>query len=153
MAESGDTEAQFSHTMMLDLGDGIPRNKKKAIYWLKKAAEQDLAVACYSLGIKYEFGNTVRQSSEEAANWFRKTAQQEMPMSQFHLGRLFLPGSDLRPDPVRAYAWLTLADYHGFPDALESRNIADGLLDEAERSRANNIIKQLKARIQQSKQE
>jgi TPR repeat protein len=149
LAESGDAEAQYSLAMMFDFGDNVPRDGEKAVYWLRKAAEQDLAAACYSLGVKYEFGSTVRQSSTQAAYWYRRAAFRDLPMAQFHLGLLYLPGSGLPPDPIQAYAWLTLAADHEYPEALANRDVADELLDKADRSRAEDMAAQLRKQVRQ----
>jgi uncharacterized protein len=149
LAESGDAEAQYSLAMMFDFGDTVPRDGEKAVYWLRKAAEQDLAAACYSLGVKYEFGSTVRQSSTQAAYWYRRAAFRDLPMAQFHLGLLYLPGSGLPPDPIQAYAWLTLAADHEYPEALANRDVADELLDKADRSRAEDMAAQLRKQVRQ----
>jgi len=153
LAESGDAEAQYSLAMMFDFGDGVPRDGEKAVFWLRRAADQNLAGACYALGIKYESGSTVRQSSTEAAAWYRLAALQDLPMAQFHLGRLHLPGSDLQPDPVQAYAWLTLAADHGYPEAPANRDTAAGFLNDADRSRAEDMIEQLRQQIRQRQEE
>jgi len=153
LAESGDAEAQYSLAMMFDFGDHVPRDGEQAVFWLRKAAAQNLVGACYSLGIKYEFGSTVRQNTTEAANWYRRAALQDLPMAQFHLGLLLLPGSDLRPDPVQAYAWLTLAADHEYPEARENRDAAAGLLDDADRSRAEDMTEQLREQIRQGRAE
>ncbi|MDD3619267.1 MAG: tetratricopeptide repeat protein [Desulfobulbaceae bacterium] len=149
LAEAGDAEAQYSLAMMYDLGNNLSRDEEKAVYWLRKAAEQDLAAACHALGIKYEFGSAVGQSSIEAAYWYRRAAVQDLPMAQFHLGLLHLESSDPGPDPVQAYAWLTLAAEHGYPEALANRDAAARLLDAAGRARAEELGELLRREIRQ----
>jgi len=50
--------------MMHDQGHTLPRDADKTVYWLSKAAEQNLPVACLYLGMKYEFGNGVGQDKK-----------------------------------------------------------------------------------------
>ncbi|HHO47026.1 MAG TPA: sel1 repeat family protein [Desulfobacteraceae bacterium] len=149
LAEAGDAEAQYSLAMMYDLGNNLSRDEEKAIYWFRKAAEQDLAAACHSLGIKYEFGSSVGQSSTEAAYWYRRAAVQDLPMAQFHLGLLHLEGAAPGSDPVQAYAWLTLAAEHDYPEALANRDAAAGLLDDEEKALAEELSERLRREIRQ----
>lgn len=44
-AEQGDAEAQFDLGVMYDYGDGVAKDKAKAVYWYTKAAEQGNAEA------------------------------------------------------------------------------------------------------------
>lgn len=149
LAQAGDAEAQFALAQLLDLGSGPAQNREEAMLWLRKAADQDLAAACYTLGLKYEFGATIRKDLRQAAAWYRRAALQDLPMAQFRLGLLHLPDDGSPPDPIPAFAWLSLAAEHDYPDAAEARDLAAGLLTPADRDRATEMREDLRQQIRQ----
>lgn len=151
LAEAGDGEAQFALAQILDLGSGPAQNREEAITWLRKAANQGLAAACFTLGLKYEFGATLQKDLKEAAAWYRRAALQDLPMAQYRLGLLHLPDDGTKPEPVPAFAWLSLAAEHGYPDAAASRDRAAGLLTPEDRTRAKEMREELRQQIRQQR--
>lgn len=146
LAEAGDGEAQFALAQILDLGSGPAQNREEAITWLRKAANQGLAAACFTLGLKYEFGATLRKDLKEAAAWYRRAALQDLPMAQYRLGLLHLP-DDGKPEPVPAFAWLSLAAEHGYPDAAATRDRVAGFLTPEDRTRAKGMREDLRRQV------
>lgn len=55
-AEAGDRGAQETLAAMYFIGDGVPVDREKQVFWLKKAAAQGSRYAYYRLGHNYEFG-------------------------------------------------------------------------------------------------
>ncbi|KAI8339962.1 hypothetical protein BC941DRAFT_419031 [Chlamydoabsidia padenii] len=55
-AKAGDTDAEFQVALMLSNGQGIPRDRKSAFHWYKKAADKNHKTALYSLGLFYAKG-------------------------------------------------------------------------------------------------
>ncbi|ORZ20807.1 hypothetical protein BCR42DRAFT_370755 [Absidia repens] len=55
-AKTGDTDAEFQVALMLSNGQGIPRDRKSAFHWYKKAADKNHKTALYSLGLFYAKG-------------------------------------------------------------------------------------------------
>jgi hypothetical protein len=153
LAQAGDAEAQFALAQFLDLGGGPAQDREEAVAWLQKAAEQDLAAACFTLGLKYEFGATLQRDLRQAAAWYRRAALQDLPMAQYRLGLLHLPDDGSPADPLPAFAWLSLAAEHGYPDAAEARDRAAGLLTPADRLRATEMREDLRQQIGQGRQQ
>lgn len=147
LAQAGDAEAQFALAQLLDLGSGPAQNREEAVTWLRKAADQDLAAACFTLGLKYEFGATLRKDLKQAAAWYRRAALHDLPMAQYRLGLLHLPDDGPSPEPIPAFAWLSLAAEHGYPDAAEARDLAAGLLTPEDRARAMEMREDLRQQI------
>ncbi len=83
-AEQGDVEAMaqlgrhYLGTWMgvVNVYDKTGDNDDKAIYWLKKAAEQGDADSQWLLGTCYEKGRGVSRNFYEAAKWYKKAADQ-----------------------------------------------------------------------------
>jgi hypothetical protein len=57
-------------------GRGVPEDDQQAVAWYRKAAEQGLPDARYSLGLAYENGRGVPQDLTLAIAWFRKAVEQ-----------------------------------------------------------------------------
>jgi uncharacterized protein len=151
LAQAGDAEAQFALAQLLDLGSGPAQNREEAIIWLQKAADQDLAAACFTLGLKYEFGAILKKDLQQAAAWYRRAALHDQPMAQYRLGLLHLPDDGPPPEPIPAFAWLSLAAEHGYPDAAEARDRAAGLLTPEDRARAKEMREELRQQINQQR--
>ncbi len=56
---------------MYNSGRGVPQDDAEAVRWYRLAAEQGLALAQYSLGVRYASGQGVPQDHAEAVRWFR----------------------------------------------------------------------------------
>ncbi|MHB8789491.1 MAG: tetratricopeptide repeat protein [Desulfobulbaceae bacterium] len=149
LAQAGDGGAQFALAQILDLSRGPAQNREEAIIWLRKAADQNFAAACFTLGLKYEFGATIRKDLQLAAAWYRRAALQDLPMAQYRLGLLHLPEDGAAPEPIPAFAWLSLAAEHGYPDAAENRDRAAGFLAPEDRLRAKEMREELRQQIRQ----
>ncbi|MCJ8269850.1 MAG: sel1 repeat family protein, partial [Psychrosphaera sp.] len=63
----------------------IGKDNKKAIFWLNKAADQELAVAQYELGVMYDNGEGVKEDDIHAITWYRKAANQGYAPAQNNL--------------------------------------------------------------------
>ena len=53
-------------------GDNVVQSYEIAVYWLKKAAEQDNGIAQRSLGNCYVLGAGVPQDNKKAKMWHKK---------------------------------------------------------------------------------
>ena len=61
---------------LYQMGLGVAQDDKKASQWYKKAAEQDLPIAQYVVGVLYENGQGVAQDNKKAFEWYSKAAEQ-----------------------------------------------------------------------------
>jgi len=68
-AKQGDAKAQFNLAVRYAKGEGMPQNKKEAVYWYRQAAEQGFAVAQLALGMNYLTGNGVPKNEQTAYMW------------------------------------------------------------------------------------
>ena len=65
-AESGDAEAQYKLALMYLEGDGVKKNEKTAVLWLKKAADQEHVEAMQKLSWCYLNGRGIKQNLYES---------------------------------------------------------------------------------------
>ena len=71
IAQKGVTEAQYNLAGMYAKGYGVNIDDAMAVYWYKKAAQQDHPRAQYNLGVMYLLGTGVYQSYDEAKKWLQ----------------------------------------------------------------------------------
>jgi TPR repeat protein len=103
-ARDGDAEAQCRVGEWYLLGlEGFSKDDKEAIYWLRKAADQEEPDAQFCLGQCYNDGSGVRLDREEAYKWFARAAENGSCEAQQMLG--------LSPfaSNIESYKWLTLS--------------------------------------------
>lgn len=74
-AVQGKAEAQFRLGERYHTGDGVTRNASRALFWYKRAADQEYPFALYSLGLMYENGEGGRQNAQAALSLFQRAAR------------------------------------------------------------------------------
>ena len=91
---------------------------KKAVKYLRLAAEEGNAEAQYELGDCYLSGITGEgKNMIEAARWFRKAAAQGHAQAQYNLGLCYYYGRGLPENRTEAEKWFRKAAEQGDPDA------------------------------------
>ncbi len=65
---------------------------------VRKAAEQRVADAQFSLGIMYDNGEGVPQDHAEALQWWRKAAEQGYATAQYNIGVMYDEGLGSKPN-------------------------------------------------------
>ena len=95
--------------MLYGGGRGVPRDKKKAIKWLLKAAEQRSVGAQRFLGTIFYYGWGVTQDYAEAVKWYKKAAEQGDSGAQNILGAMYERGKGIPKDFVEAYKWFSIS--------------------------------------------
>ncbi|MBR5946419.1 sel1 repeat family protein, partial [bacterium] len=116
-AEKGDAEAQCKLAMIYYMGQGVPRDLDKMIYWLEKSAGQGFAEAQFRLGCAYNDGTGVPQDEKKAAELFAKSAEQGYADGQYGLGLCYEKGEGVPKDEEQAIKWYTLAGEQGVAEA------------------------------------
>lgn len=110
-AEMGYPEAQTALGQNLNLGNGCERDTAQALFWWRKAAEQNNAQAFYELG-NFIFNPMERTDStdEIVLNYWLKAAKMDCSDAQRDLGALYNEGSIIiYPDEERRDYWRTKA--------------------------------------------
>ena len=116
-AVHGDATAQFGVAEMLRTGSGTPRNRKEAIIWYRRAAEQEHSAAQCNLGVALYNGWGARADPQAAIDWWLHAALNGNAHAMFNLGTVIARGRHVTRDLVRAYWWLTESSVKGYPGA------------------------------------
>ena len=93
---------------------GVAQDYAKAVYWLRKAAEQGYDEAQHNLGVCYYNGEGVAKDYTESAKWFRKAAEQTYAPAQNNLGVCYARGEGLAKDAAKAVEWWRKSAVHGY---------------------------------------
>lgn len=117
-AMQGDAQAQYALALLYEYGgETVAKNQNKSLQLFREAAHKQVAGACLTLGLKYEYGNGVAQDYKKAICYYRCAARQDWPMAQFLLADFYLQGKGVKKSDLKALSWLGLAREHGYPKA------------------------------------
>ena len=110
LAERGDADALFNLGQVYRLGRGVDVDLDRASGYYREAALRGHADAQGNLGTLYFFDRDANEARrQEAVSWWLKAAERGNHRSQYMLGVLHWNGDHVAVDPVRGYAWMTLA--------------------------------------------
>jgi Sel1 repeat len=91
-AQAGDAKSQYELAEAYFEGNGIAKDPKQGLVWLRKSAGQGYAGAEATLGFMYQKGVAIEPDAHEAANWYRKAARQNNTKAQTHLSEMLTQG-------------------------------------------------------------
>ena len=109
-----DAQNNLGYYYETELGDF-----EKAVYWYKKAAEQDEQYALNNLGICYERGLGVSQNKEMAFRCYYKAAALGFSHAQCNLALCYEYGNGVSQDYVEAGKWYLKAVDQGYDYASD----------------------------------
>lgn len=117
-AEHGDAQAQFELGGILHNGEfGVAVDQREGAKWIRKAADQNLAAAQYTLGLLYASGEGVPKDNQQAFQWFHKAAEQNVPGAQGKVGLYYDNGLGVETNVAEALSWYRKAAEQNDPDA------------------------------------
>ncbi|MDJ0948927.1 MAG: tetratricopeptide repeat protein [Alphaproteobacteria bacterium] len=139
-AKAGHPVAQYYVGRMRDDGNGVARDREKAVAWYRKAAERGHADAQYRLGVLYLWGWGIEQSRSQALLWHLRAARQGHVDAQTSVGRLYARGAKgIAANNVEAWKWLTIASRGGSPQASLSVTTVEQRLTASELAKARRL--------------
>ncbi|MGK9368221.1 tetratricopeptide repeat protein [Melioribacter sp. Ez-97] len=118
-ANRGDPFAQHELGIRYLIGKGFEPDTVKAIYWIRKAADQNLAAAKYNYGILLYNGIGVPWNPFESFYNFKSAAELGMPEAQFALGIMYTDNLVVSRDYAKAYDYVKKAANAGYEPAKE----------------------------------
>jgi TPR repeat protein len=116
-AESGDASSQKLVGNCYFKGDGVSKDEKVAVKWLRKSAEQGNSKAQADLGACYFSGRGVPVDEAEGFKWSKKAAEQGDPAAQCNLGFKYFEGKGVHEDKKEALKWFRKASEQGIIQA------------------------------------
>lgn len=137
-AKQGNPTAQLAVGRRYLSGDGVAKDAKTGIGWIRRAAEQGYARAQVRLGIEYSVGKSLPHDSHAAAKWFRIAAEKGSRLGELNLGICYAAGIGLEKDYAKAVLWFRKSAGQGNPraQAILAKMCADGAGTPVDLSRA-----------------
>ncbi len=146
-ADKGDAKAQYELGRAFFSGTlGVAKDEAEAVKWFRKAAEQNVADAQYSLGVCYANGQGVTEDDAESVKWFRKAAEQNFADAQYNLGVYYDSGEGVAKDEVEAYKWWLLAAGQGNDDAKYNMTIVENKMSREQIAEGQRLARDFKPR-------
>ena len=124
--KQGNTEAALTLGKMLETGNHIPKDLKRAVKLYQMAADDGLVEGQTALGRLYANGSGVRQDREKAVSFLTKAAEQGYAEAQRKLAWVY---TRLYSDPIQAYAWQVISLSSLFPNADDLVRVSPELED------------------------
>jgi len=137
-------------------GEGVPQDYKKAVFWLRKAANQDDAKAEVTLSCLLCGGKGITRDYRKALALAKKAAAQDYPLGELELGDIYRLGLGCNRNSAQAITWYQKAAAHTEdPSTTEDRASVEIAIIYAtgngvpqDTTRAREIIDHLIDRIQ-----
>lgn len=140
-AKTGHLDASYEAARMLDLGEAGSPDPARAIVFYKEAAVKGHADAQNALATYFYNGQQVPQDLTTARKLFQAAATRSQPDAMFNLGAMLARAEGGPKDMAMAYAWLSLAQRLGHPQAEAALRSLAPLLTAEERARADAVLK------------
>ncbi len=120
-AKDGDVEAQFLVAQMCEYGVGLQADFSRALFWYKKADEQDHGAAQNRLAELYSEGLIQIDESvseKQVFKWIQSAANNNQPEAQLKLAAIYMQGNTLiEKDVFKAFQWYERAAKNGLAEA------------------------------------
>jgi uncharacterized protein len=142
LAEQGDAKAQFLlGAMLLDGGNGLTKDRGRAMVLLTRAAEQQHPGAIFELYLAHHPPESLRWAERLAAQGSRLQGhnRNQAALCAEALGLEHMRGLAVPRDPVTGRAWLSVAVDLGRSEARSILAELDGTLSPDERARAQAL--------------
>ena len=148
-ANAGDPLAQHELGLRFLLGDGMPSDTAQAVYWIKKAANQNLTSAKYNYAILLINGIGVKWDPFTAFKLFQSSANDGMVQAQYVVGILYTDNLTVKRDYNLAYYWIKKAADNEYEPAQKivaklepkaSKTVVDSLLSDTAKPEEKNPI-------------
>ena len=121
-AQRGDAQAQYKLAEKLFL-NGDEEDRRTAVEWYWKAAEQGIAVAQYNLAVCYDIGEGTEINKPEAFRWYKAAAEQGLAVAQYNLAVYYANGKGTEVNKTQAFHWYKAAAEQGYANAQNNLGV------------------------------
>ncbi len=137
-ANSGDPIAQHELGLRLLFGDGIAADTSSAVYWIKRAALQNLNAAQYNYALMLLNGIGVEWDPFEAFKFFRNASLQNFAPAQYITGILYTDNLIVPRDWRQAFYWINKSKSNGYTVEEEIIKMLESKLPDSFKDSLNN---------------
>ena len=90
--------------IMYDKGDGVKKDKKRALEFYQKACDAKDGWSCYTLGYIYQSGNGVAKDKKKALELYKRACDNSEASGCYNLGYIYQYGDGVAKDEEKAVA-------------------------------------------------
>lgn len=123
LAKAGIVESEFTAGHLLINGEGVDKDEKEGLKWVRKSAEGGYAHAQNYMGILYRRGLIVNQNYSTALEWYSKAASQGYVIGEYNLGFMHENGFGVKQDYAEARRWYQRAATKGYAEAQNNLGV------------------------------
>jgi TPR repeat protein len=122
-AKAGHLAAAVRYGAMLLEGRGVSRDRARAEFWLRHAADHGYPEAALLMGDLFgqialtRAGKQQDEAARAAVTWYQRAAEAGVAMAQAKLGNCYFAGAGVQRDFVTAQRWYRRAANQGYADA------------------------------------
>jgi len=132
-AEQGVADAQYAVAQLYrQLPEIDAEKRKKARYWMERAAKAGFDTAQLDIGLWLVNGIEGERNYEQGFNWLKIAASRGNVVAQNRLSHLYISALGVRPDPIEAAKWYVLSRRAGLKDP-ELEDFYLGINDEQQK--------------------
>jgi len=136
LATQGNPEAQFKVGEMYETGFGVEQDKKEAIYWTTRSANQKYETARFKLLYWDLEKRGLSGKNKTKLDGLNQMAKQGNAQAQYYLGKMYAHGVGINKNLDVAIDWLNKAASVGVLEAeLELTSLIEEKQHEAKRER------------------
>lgn len=119
-ARDGDPVAQTKMGVIYARGlmDKVEIDKKKAVEWYRKAADQGYPNGQWNLAFMYVRGEGVNEDFDKARELFLQAAEQGYAPAEYDLGMMYLYGMGGKRSRSEALTWIRKAAAQDYREAI-----------------------------------
>lgn len=104
-AQKGDADSQFDLGYLYTVGELVPSSDEQAIFWYRKAADQNHMVALFNLGVRYESGLGLEKDPRLALALYKRSAECGFVRACEELIDIYQKGRFGESNPQEAERW------------------------------------------------
>lgn len=117
LAEKGIATQQYNLAYSYFHGQGVAKDKEKAMYWMNRAAKGDSGAVHYKIGRLFETGEIYPQDNKKAFEHYLLSAKSGDPYGTTNLSVMYLQGKGVEKDIKTGIKWAAKAANNGFVNA------------------------------------
>jgi len=138
-ANAGHIQSQYNLAASYKLGDGTTQNRKDALYWYMKAAEQGHSNAQLQAALIHRTNGDHAKTIE----LLDIAARHGLVDAQFLLAGFYQIGEGIPQNYRKAYIWYSIASANGDKEAIKLRDKVSKKIDSDTLSKAQDEASQL----------
>ena len=113
VASWGGMIAQRTLASAYIIGQGVEMDRKRAVYWIRKAAVQGDPISQYILSVMLARGMGAAENKLEGIRWLKEAAMRNHAKSQAIYGYVLMKSNVIKRNPKEGLEWLERARRNG----------------------------------------